>query len=231
MASELSSYPSASCCGGDCEPTSFDDLPSDRVCEALFTHVHGFLSPEMSARLFEAGLKGIPFDGAYHCSCSTTYPRAVFNFEDVDQVRRLSDDFSAVIDMVTAEISRRLGSSYQCIQIWANHYRTHSDFTPEHQDSAPGQVIACLSLGGERILTTRPLPGIEGSLREWMIRSGDLYFFNSVFNLTHLHGVPRMSGTLPEASSRISLILFLKNTFTEGIEEEFEEDVADLMGL
>ena len=184
-----------------------------------FTFIPDFLSSGEAEVLFETCRTGLSWREVKWGSTGRKLPRLVAQVEDISDFTGLAREARKVIPLIVT-------MGYAVTGLWCNHYRDGSDHTPEHRDSdrrelersdcdrrelersdTYGCTVGCLSLGGPRVLNTRPEEkGVKGKITKRVLPSGSFYLFDQEFNRTHLHAIPKSTAM---TNPRISLVFFL----------------------
>ena len=85
--------------------------------------------------------------------------------------------------------------------VWCNFYRNGNDYTPPHKDSYNADVYT-LSLGGTRKCVFEE--DSTGAKTTYVLKNGDILFFDTATNATHKHSIPKAANADP----RISVVFF-----------------------
>lgn len=103
--------------------------------------------------------------------------------------------------------------------IFANYYKTQSDYCPFHQDSY-GNHVTTFSFGGDRRFVTRSKSTKQTT--QYILKGGDIFYFSPRFNEENEHSIPK---TTKYVDPRISVVFFTDEPFsqTHWIKEPYPE--------
>jgi alkylated DNA repair dioxygenase AlkB len=88
------------------------------------------------------------------------------------------------------------------LDVWCNHYKDGSEYTPSHQDTY-GKWVVTLSFGATRDCVTQNIKTSEKS--KYLLENGDILVFSPVFDAYNKHSIPK---TKKCTDPRISVVFF-----------------------
>lgn len=121
-------------------------------------------------------------------------PRLVYRYDDYGSGRLCG------IEVLAAMIMEKY-SDFVIDGVWTNLYRNSKDYTPYHQDNY-GAHIFTLSFGSTRMCYIKSIKTKE--ITKYTLKSGDLFYFDTVFDSQNLHCIPSGKDDEP----RISIVFF-----------------------
>lgn len=158
--------------------------------EAVHFHIKQFYTIQGAVSLYDLVRSEVQFH--YHHFCKRNVAR-------IDE-----DQFHAY--PVLSQLKQHIESTYgvQSTGAFVNWYQNGDHYAPYHRDSYGGTGVFTVSLGGARMMCTKA--DDSGKVDKYLLEDGDLFFFNTEFNRSHKHSIPKLKSY---QSPRISIVLFV----------------------